>query len=95
MLSPVAIIQYKFADKFAVAGRIEYYKDRDGLFIPTETTNGFKTTGYSLNLDYAPISNAVIRVEGKVYDSKDKIFMRGLDAVNNNATITTIIAVSF
>ncbi|MET4081757.1 hypothetical protein ABIB40_001706 [Pedobacter sp. UYP30] len=95
VLSPVAIVQYKFADKFAVAGRIEYYKDRNGLFISTGTPNGFKTTGYSLNLDYAPISNAVIRVEGKVYDSKDKVFARGLDAVNNNASITTSIAVSF
>ena len=95
VLSPVAIVQYKFADKFAVAGRVEYYKDRDGLFIPTETPNGFKTAGYTLNLDYAPITNAVIRLEGKLYDSKDKVFVREATSVRNNAAVTASLAVSF
>jgi hypothetical protein len=95
VLSPVLIAQYKFAPKWAVAGRAEYYKDKDGVFIATGTLNGFKTMGYSLNLDYAPISNAVIRLEGKVYDSKDQIFVRDLGAVNHNASLTASIAVSF
>ncbi|WP_017259916.1 porin [Pedobacter arcticus] len=95
VLSPVAIVQYKFADKFAVAGRVEYYEDKNGVFIPTGTANGFKTTGYSLNFDYAPISNAVIRLEGKTYSSKDKVFVRDLNSVNHNAAITASIALSF
>ena len=95
VISPVAILQYKFAPKWAVAGRFEYYEDKNGIFIATGTTNGFKTKGYSLNLDYAPIANAVIRLEGKAYDSKDKIFARENAAVNANATLTASIAVSF
>ena len=95
VLSPVAIAQYKITGKWAVAGRVEYYEDKNGVFIATGTENGFKTTGYSLNLDYAPISNAVIRLEGKVYDSKDKVFVRDLSMVNNNAALTASIAVSF
>lgn len=95
VLSPVAIAQYKINSKWAVAGRAEYYKDKNGVLIATGTPNGFKTMGYSLNLDYAPISNAVVRLEGKVYDSKDKIFTRDLGLVNHNATITASIAVSF
>ncbi len=95
ILSPVAIVQYKFADQWAVAGRVELYQDKNGIFIGTGTPNGFKTTGYSLNLDYAPMSNAVIRLEGKVYDSKDKIFVRDLNTVNHNAAITASIAVAF
>jgi len=95
VLSPVAIAQYKINPKWAVAGRVEYYEDKNGVFISTSTPNGFKTTGYSLNLDYAPISNAVLRLEGKVYDSKDKIFTRELSAVNHNAALTASIAVSF
>lgn len=95
VLSPVLIAQYKLDPKWAVAGRAEYYKDKDGVFITTGTLNGFKTMGYSLNLDYAPISNAVIRLEGKVYDSKDQIFVRDLGAVNHNASLTASIAVSF
>ncbi|MBC7418384.1 MAG: porin [Pedobacter sp.] len=95
VLSPVAIVQYKFADKWAVAGRLEYYKDKHGIFVATNAPNGFKTTGCSLNLDYSPITNAVVRVEGKVYDSQDKVFLRNLNAVNNNAAVTASIAVSF
>ncbi|TKC08080.1 porin [Pedobacter polaris] len=95
IISPVLIAQYKFDPKFAIAARAEYYEDRDGIFIATGTENGFETMGYSLNLDYSPISNAVLRLEGKVYDSKDKVFTRNLGLVNHNATLTASIAVSF
>ena len=95
ILSPVLIAQYKIDPKWAIAGRAEYYEDKSGVFIGTGTPNGFKTMGYSLNLDYALISNAVVRLEGKVYDSKDKIFVRDMSVVNHNASITASIAVSF
>lgn len=95
VLSPVAIAQYKISSKWAMAGRVEYYEDKNGVFIATGTPNGFKTTGYSLNIDYAPISNAVLRLEGKMYSSKDKIFVRSENLVDNNAALTASIAVSF
>lgn len=95
VLSPVAIAQYKFANKWALAGRYEYYQDKDGVIISSVTPNGFSTTGYSMNIDYAPISNAVIRLEGKVLSSKDAIFVRDLAPVKHNALLTTSIAVSF
>lgn len=95
ILSPVLIAQYKFDSKWAIAGRAEYYQDKDGFLISTATTNGFKTMGYSLNLDYAPINNTLVRLEGKVYDSNDKIFIRNSSNVNYNANITISIAISF
>jgi hypothetical protein len=95
IISPVAIARYQLATQWAVAGRVEYYQDKNGLIIATGTPNGFKTTGYSLNLDYAPVSNALLRLEGKVYDSKDAIFTRLGNAVNTNPSITASLAVSF
>ena len=95
VFSPVGIAQYKFAEGWAVAGRFEYYEDKNGIFISTGTPNGFKTKGYSLNVDYSPIPNAIIRLEGKTYDSKDKIFARENNFVNANTTLTASIAVSF
>ncbi|MCZ4242380.1 porin [Pedobacter punctiformis] len=95
VLSPVAIAQYKFTDKWAVASRFEYYDDKNGILISTGTPNGFKTKGYSLNVDYSPIVNAVVRLEGKIYDSKDKIFSRGGNPVNANTALTASIAVAF
>jgi hypothetical protein len=95
VLSPVAIARYTINSQWALAGRVEYYEDKNGMLIATGTANGFKTTGYSLNIDYSPVSNAVLRLEGKVYDSKDKIFIRDLSAVNRNAALTASLAVSF
>ena len=95
VLSPVVIARYVFTSKLALAGRVEYYQDKNGVIISTGTPNGFKTTGYSMNIDYSPVPNAVVRLEGKVYDSKDKIFERNLINVNYNAAITAGIAVSF
>ena len=95
VISPVLIARYTINPKWAVAGRFEYYEDNNGVFISTGTPNGFKTNGYSLNIDYAPMPNAVVRLEGKVYDSKDKIFVREINPVNHNAALTASIAVSF
>ncbi len=93
--SPVAIVQYKIDPKWSLAGRFEYYKDKNGILIATGTPHGFETKGYSLNLDYAPVNQAVIRLEGKWYDSKDPLFIRKANPVNTNATITASIAVAF
>lgn len=95
VISPVAIAQYKLNPQWAVAGRFEYYEDKQGMIISSGTPNGFQTSGYSMNVDYAPVSHAVIRLEGKLYDSKDKIFLRNQQPVNHNASITASIAVSF
>jgi hypothetical protein len=95
VLSPVVIAQYRFVPKWAMAARFEYYQDKDGVFIITGTPNGFKTKGYSLNVDYLPISNTTVRLEGKVYDSKDQIFTRSTSNVNENAAVTASIAVAF
>lgn len=95
IISPVAIARYQFADKWAVAGRFEYYQDKNGMLIATGTPNGFKTKGYSLNVDFAPMSNALIRLEGKIYDSKDEIFAKPNRFTNTSPLITTSFAVSF
>lgn len=69
IISPVLIAQYKLDPKWTIAGRTEYYEDNDGVFI----TGGLKTYGYSLNLDYAPITNAVVRLEGKTYNNRSTV----------------------
>ena len=63
--------------------------------VALKTPNGFKTKGYSLNLDYAWISNTVISLEAKANDSKDKIFARDAAGGECYATLTAGIAISF
>lgn len=73
--SPVLIARYAPIEKLALAARFEYYSDKNGAIIATGTTNGFETFGYSLNVDVIPFANAMIRMEGKLYQSRqDDIF---------------------
>lgn len=95
ILAPVAVGRYQFAGKWAMAGRVEYYKDKNGVFINTQTPNGFQTWGYSVNVDYAPVPNALIRLEGKMYDSKDNVFLRDGSYISTSPVITASFAVSF
>ncbi len=93
--SPVGILKYTFNHKWALATRAEYYRDINGVIIVKETPNGFQTTGYSLNIDYAPAKNALIRLEVRNLSSKDKIFVKENGMTRNNTFITTSIAISF
>jgi hypothetical protein len=89
------IARYAFTGKLALAGRAEYYSDRHGVIISTGTPNGFKTTGYSLNLDVTPAPNVMFRIEGRLLHSKDEIFLKDGEPKNNNASVTASLAFWF
>ena len=93
--TPVIIARLATSDKSYVAGRIEYYDDKNGVIIGTGTPNGFQTFGYSLNYDYAILPNALFRIEGKVYNSKDAIFETDNGLSKTNTSLTTSLAISF
>ena len=65
------------------------------VIIASGTPNGFQTTAFSFNLDYAPVKNAFIRLEARTLNSKDNVFAKGNAFVNTNSFITASIAVSF
>ncbi|NIG52572.1 porin [Chitinophaga sp. Cy-1792] len=93
--SPIAIAKYAFTPKFAMAGRLEYYNDKDGVIIATNTPNGFQTLGYSLNADFSPVDNVVFRLEGRLFDGRDKTFYKSDNPTNTNSAITASLAVWF
>ncbi len=73
--SPILIARYQPIEQLALAARFEYYSDRNGVIIGTGTPNGFETFGYSINADVIPFANAMIRFEGRLFQSKtDEIF---------------------
>jgi hypothetical protein len=98
--SPVAIVRYRASDNISLAGRVEYYDDKNGVIIATGTRNGFQTWGYSVNVDVAVTPQALFRVEGKLYNSRDAIFESGRRSASttpsrSNASLTTSLAVAF
>lgn len=90
-LTPILIARFAANDKIRLTARAEYYQDKNEVMIATGTSNGFQTFGYSLNFDYAIIDNFVWRVEGRVFDSKDKIFANK----NQNFYLTSAFCFSF
>jgi len=83
--SPVIIIKQSINEKTRIAVRGEYYHDPKQIIISTGTRNGFKTFGYSSNLDYEINDKIKFRIEGKMFQSKDKIF----ENENKNYSVTT------
>ncbi len=88
--SPVLIVKYKISSKTSIALRGEYYMDKQQIIISTATANGFQTFGLSSNFDYDINDRIRVRLEGKMYQSKDNIF---LNADNKNYTLTTNLTV--
>jgi Putative beta-barrel porin-2, OmpL-like. bbp2 len=93
--SPVAILKYAINDKWAIAARGEYYSDENGVIIATGTPNGFKASGFSLNIDHAPAKNVLVRLEARNLSNKDDIFVKPSGPTNNTTFVTGSIAVSF
>lgn len=93
--SPVFILKYAPTGKISIAARGEYYSDANGVIINTGTLNGFQTYSYSLNLDYQIMNNAVWRIEGRGFSSKDKIFTLNDNPGSQNYFLTTALAISF
>lgn len=90
-----AILTYQLSSKVGIAGRVEIYTDQKGLMIATTTPNGFRANGYSVNFDYALISNAVWRIEARRLNGQDAVFEKNGQPTNNNFTLTASLAVSF
>lgn len=93
--TPNVLMKYQLDSKWALAGRLEYYNDKNGVIISTNTPNGFQTFGYSLNMDYAILKNVVFRTEARGFTSKDAIFAKNDQMKQGNFFITTSLAAWF
>lgn len=90
--APIVIARYKTSERSYVAGRIEYYDDKNAVLIGIP---GFQTWGYSLNYDYALVANMLFRLEGKIYSSQTPIFEKTGGSTRTNASLTTCFTIRF
>lgn len=93
--SPVVILKLSADSRNSIAARLEYYNDANGVIIPSNTANGFKTWSYSLNYDRAIKENMLWRIEVRGFKSKDKIFEQTDKATNTDFILSTALAISF
>lgn len=93
--TPVAIIRYKINPQWFVAARGECFRDRHGIIINTGTANGFATTGWSVNADYSPSAQALLRIEARWLNSRDAIFAKNDGYISNSLSVTASAAIAF
>jgi hypothetical protein len=92
---PQVLIRYMPNTKIALTARAEYYSDENGVIIATGTPNGFKTWGFSGNVDLNISEKLMWRNEIRTFSSSDKVFMKGAKMVSNNTAITTAMLIAF
>ena len=95
-----AFVKHKLTDKLSTTLRGEYYYAERGLIIrsimPAALDTNFRATGGSVNLDYAPAPNVLVRVEGRYLNGMRGVFARGDNANNRSyGNVTSSIALSF
>ena len=89
------IIKYKFLPKFSASVRGEYYSDPTQVIVTTNTPYGTRVFGSSLNLDFAPYKSSLIRIEAKMYDAQDNIFITQHGYTNQALILTADFVISF
>jgi len=93
--TPILIAKYSYSDKLTFAARAEYYQDKDGVIVTTDTPNGFRTFSYSANMDWRLSNHFAVRAELRKFQSKDKIFEDNDKFSDESLTATTAMIVNF
>jgi hypothetical protein len=91
--TPVAIARLNMSAKTTIAARAEYYADRNGVIIATNTPEGFSTWGYSLNVDYQISPNVLWRVEGRGFTTQTALFSLRNEPSRHNFFVGTSLSV--
>ncbi|MBL7889680.1 MAG: porin [Bacteroidia bacterium] len=87
--TPALFLRYKLNKKWATCFRAEYFDDQNKIMGINE-----EVAGFSLNFDFAPLDQALIRIEGKTFPVRDSQG-RFDDSSFRNSTLTCSIAIGF
>lgn len=87
--------RYQLSKRIALASRVEHYNDSNQIIVLTDTSNGFQTSSASLNFDYVPAPNFLVRFEARGYDSKDNVFVGEGGYSERNALLVTSLSFKF
>lgn len=89
------IFKHQLTTQFAYAIRAEYYSDKNNVIIPVESGEHFRSHGYSLTIDYSPIENIALRVEGRWLKSPNPLFLKDNQLQTDNFFIVSSVALKF
>ena len=81
--------------RWAAALRLEYYSDENNVVINTPGGVAFKTVGASLNIDFSPYKNVLLRMEGRWLNNEAPIFETEHGLSNSMEVLMASLAVKF
>jgi len=98
--SGAVFVKQQLAEKLSATVRGEYYYAERGVVVssimPAALAADFRVAGGSLNLDYAPTSRVLVRVEGRYLNGINGVFGRADDVDNRSyGNVTGSVAFSF
>jgi hypothetical protein len=88
-------LQYKWSNKIRSAMRMEYYRDKAGVIVGSETGAPFSVWGGSANMDYQVFKNVLWRLELRGLVGREGVFLKQGAAVQSNSAITSSLAFYF
>lgn len=98
-LGQSTIVKYQWTPTVAIAGRVEYYQDRQQVIVSTNTDRGLQAMGYSINLDVQFPKQVLWRNELRYLNSTQALFLQshgGQDRFNDDGlTATTALIFAF
>jgi len=88
-------VQYRWTDRFRTALRAEYYRDKGGVMISSETGAPFSVAGLSANADYQLLRKLLWRIEMRGLFGQEEVFLKNGSGVQANSAITTSLSFYF
>lgn len=88
-------LQYKWTKAFRTALRLEYYRDKAGLIVTSETGAPFSVWGLSANADVQLLRRLLWRFEGRLLSGRETIFLNQADPTRVNTAITSSLSFYF
>lgn len=93
-IAPVVISKYNFSEKYAMALRLEYFKDTEQIIINSPFANNSEMLAFSANFDYTPFKNVALRIEGRYFEGLNGFNFANFDgAYLNNFSLLGSIAI--
>ncbi len=93
--APVAVIQYVPSSGWRLALRGEGYSDKGNVMIATPLSEGFRTAGYSLNVDFFPMKRLMFRAEARALHAQKPVFFRNGQPAAQNYFFTAAASFAF
>ncbi len=85
-----AIVRYIMNEHWSASARYEHYSDPMEVIVTSiDPASGYKTSGYSANLDYHFLPNLQLRLEVRRFVSKDPIYPETNTVVTHNLFLLT------